>query len=164
MVNTLQTFRLFLLGGLSAAAVSACAPSYQMSGHDASMQTGYGYSQSAYGYDESAGYNAAGYETVQTSQPTHRSRYGTELRGACDVQIHPCGMMAVVPVYPVYQYVIAPPEPEVHVVEAPQVYEPEPIPYIEPEPIPYFEPAYEPPVEYWPEPAAPVRDWKPLRK
>jgi len=159
MVNNIWTLRHVLIGGLAAAAMSACAPSYQMQGYDASMDAGY--SQSAYGY-ESAGYEAQAHHMTQMTTATHRSRYGGELRGGCDVEIDPCGMMAVVPVYPVYQYVIAPPTPEVPVVEVPQIVEPDPIPYVEP--TPYVEPVYEPPVQHWPEPEVPAPTWTPLRK
>lgn len=161
MVNKFQSFRMFLIGGLGVVAISACAPSYKMSSYDTSMSSGNGYSQSAYGYDAVSAYGASfGYE--QAAVTTHRSRYGGELRGGCQVGTHPCGMMAVVPVYPVYQYATQPSAPEVQVVEVPQIIEPEPIPYVEP--TPYVEPAYEPPVHHWPEPETPVIDWTPLRK
>ncbi len=129
------------------------------------MDAGYGYSQSGYGYD-AYGYEAAGYSSeyrsVQSPIGAHRSRYGAGLRGACQTEGQSCGMMAVVPVYPVYQ-IVTQPQPDVQVVEAPQVIEPDPVPYVEPAPV-YEPPVYEPPVHHWPEPKAPVTDWKPLRK
>ena len=151
MGKSAKTYHLILVAALGAAAVSACAPSYKMSAYDTSMDAGYGYAQSAYGYS---------YETQSTA--TYSSRYGGELRGGCQIEVQSCGFMTVVPVYPVYQIVTPPPVPEVPVVEVPQVVEPDPIPYVEP--TPYVEPVYQPPVHHWPEPETPPPVWTPLRK
>lgn len=150
MRSYVQNFRVVLIGGISALAVTACAPSYQMSADAQSMQAGYGYSQSAYGY-----------ETSQTTSSAYSSRYGGELRGSCDIVVQTCGMMMVVPVYPVFQVTTAPYEPEVKIVEVEVPVEvPVEIPvYIQPEP-----PIVEPPVHHWPDPETPVIPWTPPRK
>ena len=157
MSNLFRNFRVVLIGGICSAAVTACAPSSHMSANDAYVQDSYGYSQTGYGYT-----------SEPATAPARRSRYGGELRGPCEVVVQNCGMMAVVPVYPVYQVVTM---PEAPVVEAPPVvtyepapiYEPAPEPVYMPEPV-YEPPVYEPPAQYWPEPDKPVTDWKPLRK
>lgn len=146
--------RTLLIGGMFAAAMTACAPASQVKTQGAYHQGGY--SQSAYAY-----------QGAQESQTTYRSRYGDTLRGSCDIEIQTCGFMTVVPVYPVFQIVTAPPAPDVPVtVEAPPAYTPEPMPeppvvILPPEPEP---PAYVPPVQHWPEPTTPPPVWTPPRK
>lgn len=152
MRDFVQNFRLILIGGTCCAVIAACAPSSQMTAYDANMQSSYGYSQTGYGYESS-----------ETRVETHKSRYGGQLRGACEVAVPTCGFMQVVPVYPVYQIVTAPQVVDVPVVEAPPtvVYEPAP----EPVYIPELElPTYVPPVQHWPEPETPAPTWTPLRK
>jgi len=86
------------------------------------------------------------------------------LRSACDIDVQSCGFMRVVPVYPVYQVVTAPPvvetPPPVTLTEA----EP-PVIVLPPEPAPE-PPVYTPPPvqEFWPEPATPIKRWTPPRK
>ncbi|MEP4052209.1 MAG: hypothetical protein ABJN22_08190 [Litorimonas sp.] len=145
MRDLVQNLKIILIAGASCIAVTACAPSYQMSTDAYSMQGSQTYGQTAYGY-----------EMAQTT--TYNSRYGGELRGSsCDVVVQSCGMMAVIPVYPVFQVTTAPYEPEVKIVE---VEVPVEVPvYIEPEP-----PVIEPPVHHWPDPETPVIPWTPPRK
>lgn len=150
--------KIILIGGLSSAAITACAPASHMSGHDAYMQAGYGYSQMGYG-------------SSQAAMTTYNSRYGGQLRGACHVEVQTCGFMQVVPVYPIYQYVSAPHTPDVPTIEEPPVviYEPAPEPVyipepVQPEPLPYVPPTYIPPIQSWPDPETPPPSWTPLRK
>jgi len=131
-----------------------------------------GYSSSAYGYGYDSGYSEYGYGTNSGYADANmttiaRSRYGyTEsgLRSGCDMEVQSCGFMRVVPVYPVYQIVTAPP-----VVKTPPpvtVAEPEPpVIVLPPEPTPE-PPVYTPPPvqEFWPEPATPIQTWTPPRK
>ena len=169
MLKTVNTYKLIFIGGMSAFAVSACAPSHHGA---ADGQFGYGYDNAAYGYDyvadqPSYGYADYGYGAQQDSTVVHKSRYGDQLRGPCEITIQDCGLMAVVPVYPVYQIITPAPTYEPPVVEAPVITlpepEPEPIVIHEPEPV-YEPPVYEPVTNYWPEPETPVTTWKPLRK
>jgi len=133
--------------------LSACAPSYHGFANTEYSQSSYGYSHTEYGYSE-----------TQAQTFAAQSRYGEAgLRPACDVQINSCGFMAVVPVYPVYQIVTAPPaveEPPLIVIQDP-VPEP-PVIVLPPDPEP---PVYVPPApEHWPTPETPIKPWTPPRK
>lgn len=141
-----------LICGVGTAGLVACAPSSQnIAHHQADMYLS-GYSYTGYGYEQT--------ETTTVLS----SRYGESgLRPACEVRFETCGFMTVVPVYPVFQIVTAPPvaeEPPVIIMTEP---EPEPpVILLPPEPEP---PIYIPPVpEHWPTPETPVEPWTPPRK
>ena len=154
--------------GFGAFTLTACAPSSQMAHEYPAMHTGYGYGQTAYGYQSS-----------HAAMTTYNSRYSEELRGPCQTQYQAqyqvynqlqtqsggCGFTRVVPVYPIYQYVSVPQTPHVPVIETPPVviYEPAPEPVL-PDPPAYEPPTYVPPVQAWPEPETAPPSWTPLRK
>lgn len=159
MVNRIQRFQILLACTAVCVSLTACGPRYvpveSLSGYSQAGYSGGAYSQGAY----SQGTYAQSY-TQQKTRYGHQASAG--LRAPCAAVSAPCGYMRVLPVYPVYQYVI-PTEPE-PVVEVPTVSwpDPEPIVVYEPEPIP--EPVYEPAPYHWPDPEAEVPSWKPLRK
>ena len=174
MFRTVNKISLFFIGSICSAAVTACTPTYQTSAYD---QGGYGFDQAEYGYDYVSGQSAYGYEqgaydfgAAQGFNANFSSRYGeafsegAALRGPCAYTQQSCGMMRVVPVYPIYQ-VTVPQAPQVQAVEVPTITLPDPEPLAieiyEPEPEP---PVYEPVTNFWPETDAPVESWKPLRK
>ena len=151
---TLRNFKTLLICSVGTAGLVACAPSSQTIAHHQADTYLSGYSHSSYGYEQT--------ETTTIV----KSRYGDAgLRPACEVQIETCGFMTVVPVYPVYQIVTAPPVVE----EPPVVVIPEPLPEPEP-PVIVLPPEPEPPIyvpptpEYWPTPETPIEPWTPPRK
>ena len=168
MVNRFKDFgKIALICAASAIFAGCSASSKNMAYQDADSLLS-GYSSSAYGYG--SGYSEYGYNSGYADgnmTTIASSRYGyneSGLRSGCDIQVQSCGFMRVVPVYPVYQIVTAPP-----VVETPPpvtVIEPEPpVIVLPPEPAPE-PPIYTPPPvqEFWPEPAAPIERWTPPRK
>ena len=169
MTNHIHSLKLILIAGLGSFALTACVPgqyAYDTGPTGAEFgQYGAGFDQ--YGaqsgqYGGAYGANFAQTNIAQTNFA--QTRYGdvvgaSGLRPACNVQAAPCGFMTVVPVYPIYQ-IAAEREPVVEIFNEPpvvEIFEPEPEIYIEPEPV------YEP-MDHWPEPAAPVQSWKPIRK
>ena len=166
MFRTINKISLFVIGGICTAAITDCSPTYQSSAYG---QGGTGFEQAQYGYDYVSGQSAYDYAGSQAYSAGYSSRYGeafsveAELRGPCGYAQNSCGMMRVVPVYPVYQ-VAVPQAPEVQSVEVPTITitEPEPltVEIFEPEP----EPVYEPVTDFWPEPETPIQSWEPLRK
>ena len=132
-------------------------------GYGHSMGSGFGYGQSGFGglgYDQSVayGYNQVSYGYGSAQQNFGQS-YSGSLRG---------GMMAVVPIYPVYQIATYQQVSPVQTVEVPTITleEPQSQSYIisEPEISTYQAPQYEPMIESWPEPATPITTWAPKRK
>ena len=163
MVNRFKDFGKIALICVASAVVAGCsASSHNMTYQDAdSLISGYSSSAYGYGYDYHSSYTDGNMTAIASSRYGHTE---AGLRSGCDMQVQSCGFMRVVPVYPVYQIVTAPP-----VVETPPpvtVVEPEPpVIVLPPEPIPE-PPVYTPPPvqEFWPEPAAPVKRWTPPRK
>ena len=172
MVNRFKDFgKIALIFTASIAFAGCSASSHNMTYQDAdSLLSGYSNTTYRYGYDSGhsnygADYNS-GYADVNMTSGVS-SRYGyseSGLRSACDIDVQSCGFMRVVPVYPVYQVVTAPPvvetPPPVTLTEA----EP-PVIVLPPEPAPE-PPVYTPPPvqEFWPEPATPIKRWTPPRK
>jgi len=172
MVNRFKEFGKIALTFAASAVLAGCsASSHNMTYQDADSLLS-GYSSSAYGYGYDSGHSNYGYDYNSgyadvNMTSSARSRYGyseAALRSGCDMDVQSCGFMRVVPVYPVYQIVTAPP-----VVETPPpvtILEPEPpVIVLPPEPAPE-PPVYTPPPvqEFWPEPATPVKRWTPPRK
>jgi len=168
MFRTINKISLFVIGGICTAAITACTPTYQTSAYG---QGGTGFEQAQYGYDYASGQSAYGYNqglydygTAQGFNYGNAFNGGAALRGPCTHTAQSCGMMAVVPVYPVYQVITPLPAPEVQPVEVPTITIEEPRPLtveiFDPEP----EPIYEPVTNFWPEPETPVQSWEPLRK
>lgn len=152
-----HNFKVACLGSLSCAALAACSPSHHMAADTHSVQMGYGYAQTAYGYE---------YAASEQTVTTFSSRYGGELRGPCEVEEQSCGLMRVVPVYPLYQYVTFAQSEQTEYVETPPVIIPDPAPLPVPEPPVYIPepPVYVPPVQHYPDPETPPPVWTPPRK
>ena len=187
MFKTINRISVFVIGGICTAAITACSPTYQTSaygqgayGQSVYGQGGTGFEHAQYGYDyvsdQSAyGYNqgiydygaAQGFNAGFSAPYGNAFSGGAALRGSCGFTPQNCGMMAVVPVYPVYQ-VITPiaAAPEVQQVEVPTITiaEPEPVTIEIFDQEPVFESEYEPVTDFWPEPETPVQSWKPIRK
>lgn len=172
MVNGIQRFKFLTACTVLCTALTACGPRLvpveSLSGYSQSGSYGDAYTQDHY---SQAGYSQGAYSQGPYTQSyaSQKSRYGHQasagLRAPCEEAYAPCGFMRVLPIYPVYQYVI-PTEPE-PVVEVPTISLPDPEPVViyeayEPEPIP--EPVYAPAPYHWPEPETEVPSWKPLRK
>lgn len=139
MVTSVRNLKSLLISTLGCVVLSACSQSHHMYEQEAYASTQV---TSRYGY------------AASTSQTTED----------CAYEVHPCGFMRVVPVYPIYQIVT--PIPAEPVIESPVISVPEPTIYVE-EPEPYIEPelpVYVPPTQHWPEPETPAPSWTPLRK
>ena len=157
MTKHIHSLKLILIAGLGSFALTACVPgqyAYETESSGADFGQ-YGAQSGQYG-----GAYGANFAQTNFAQTRYGDAVGASgLRPACNVQAAPCGFMTVVPVYPIYQ-IAAEPEPVVEIFNEPpvvEIFEPEPEIYIEPEPV------YEP-MDHWPEPAAPVQSWKPIRK
>jgi len=159
MTKYSHSLKPILIASLGSLALTACIPGQEyLSDHiqNNALSSQYGADYAQY----NAGFGQANYGNFTNA---------TALRPPCQVQVAPCGFMAVVPVYPIYQVAVPTVrEPIVEIFEEPpavEYFEPEPTVYIEPEPIPYVEP--EPvytPMEHWPEPSTPIPIWTPKRK
>jgi len=184
MVNRIKRFHILLVGSAVCLSLSACGPRYVPA---EALGYGTGYSQGSYA---GADYSQASYSQNAYSQNTYsqnaysqganaqgnfaqsngqKSRYGHQTSGGlqapCGEALAPCGFMRVVPVYPVYQYVIPTVDESVVAVSEPEpVYHPEPEVTYVPEVTYEPEPVYTPSVQHWPEADAVVQSWKPLRK
>jgi len=164
MTKPIHIRKLLLIASLGSLALTACVPGQYA--YD-STQSGAEYGQYGAEYGQ---YGAqSGQYSAQYGGGFAQTRYGAgfsqtssaSLRPACNAQAAPCGYMTVLPVYPIYQVAAPQPDPVVEIYEPPVVetYEPEPTIIYEPEPEPVFTP-----IDHWPEPAAPVQSWKPIRK
>jgi len=172
MVKRVGKIKLGFMCGICAFSIAACAPSHHM---PAESHLGYGYDNAAYGYDYVSDQSSYGYEYDQSGYQYGQvsSRYGDAqfidgtysgaLRGPCNYTAQNCGMMQVVPVYPIYQVATYPEPQPAPIVDVPTIT----LPPAQPEPIVISEPdlpVYEPPVAYWPEPETPITTWEPKRK